>query len=252
MGDSLGSLVDSGAMFFPTNLTSLEAWWDFTDLTTLYQDTARTQPVTTDAQAIKGVTDKSGNGNHLSEATNGPLYKVNIINGKPIARFDGLNDRLSVTLTSTIAMPYTGFLVLRYQGTPSVNDPATDSDGTPGRAHMNLVANSTNWGVFYGGVISATGAYDTNTHVFCSSAIGGFNSKFRVDGGANTLTAGDAGTCDIDYFTLCNNAAAGGLAYAEIDFMQMLLFSGDLSAADKDSVGRYLAAVAGTTWTAVS
>jgi lysophospholipase L1-like esterase len=42
---------------------------DLNDLTSLWQDTARTVAVTAVGQTVKGITDKSGNGNHLNNAT---------------------------------------------------------------------------------------------------------------------------------------------------------------------------------------
>ena len=75
----------------------LKAWYDFSDISTLWQDTARTSAITADAQTIGGVTDKSGTGRHLQAPTtaNEPAYKTGIIAGKSIARLDGTDDRLS-------------------------------------------------------------------------------------------------------------------------------------------------------------
>lgn len=59
----------------PFNPTSLftggqtGGWWDASDMTTLWQDSGRTTPATAAGQAIGAIDDKSGNGNHLLQAT---------------------------------------------------------------------------------------------------------------------------------------------------------------------------------------
>lgn len=106
------TLVDGGGggAWNPLSLSPVE-WYDFSDIATLFQDTARTSAVTTDGQSIKGVADKSGNSNHLSQATNPPTYKTSIQNSLSVARFDGLNDVL--TMPNLTAAPITFFVAYR-------------------------------------------------------------------------------------------------------------------------------------------
>lgn len=83
------------ASFTPASL-SPAVWYDPSDLTTLFQDTAGTTPITTAGQGVARINDKSGNGLHLTQATaaNAPTYQVDG-NGKPYLLFDGVNDYLS-------------------------------------------------------------------------------------------------------------------------------------------------------------
>jgi hypothetical protein len=55
--------------------------------------------------------DLSGNGNHATQATAAkkPLYKVNIVNGQPVVRFDAVDDAMTTSLVLTA--PYTVFVV---------------------------------------------------------------------------------------------------------------------------------------------
>lgn len=62
----------SGALWTPLqNFAAAErgAWYDFNDLGVLFQDTTGLVPVTTVGQSVAFVLDKSGNGNHLTQAT---------------------------------------------------------------------------------------------------------------------------------------------------------------------------------------
>lgn len=73
--------------FSPTKLFTggvVGAWYDPTDIGTLFKDVAGTDPVTADGDAVALMLDKSGNGKHMLQATSGsrPLYKIDL-NGKP-------------------------------------------------------------------------------------------------------------------------------------------------------------------------
>lgn len=51
-------------------------WFDFSDLSTMFQDTAGTVPVTAVGQSVARVNDKSGRGNHATQATAGNRPKL--------------------------------------------------------------------------------------------------------------------------------------------------------------------------------
>ncbi len=74
-------------------------WFDPSDLTTLYQDSAGTTPVTAAGQSVGLIRDKSGRGNHATAAgTKRPTYQIDA-SGRPYLSFDGVDDAL---VTSTI------------------------------------------------------------------------------------------------------------------------------------------------------
>ena len=67
-------------------------WWDPSDISTLFQDTAATTPVTAPGQAVACILDKSGNNNHFIQTTSGyrPVYQVDS-NGYPYLQFTEAN-----------------------------------------------------------------------------------------------------------------------------------------------------------------
>jgi len=99
MGVSLGPIRGRGEEeeFDPASVfSSGEAggWYDPSDLSTMFQDTAGSTPVTTAGQSVARINDKSGRGLHLTQATaaNQPTYQV--ADGRPYLSFDGTNDCL--------------------------------------------------------------------------------------------------------------------------------------------------------------
>lgn len=76
---------------------------DFSLLSSLYTDSARSVAVSADGDVIGGVADQSGNAVHLSQPTAAakPIYKTGILNGKSVARFDGVDDYAFGSLNPT-------------------------------------------------------------------------------------------------------------------------------------------------------
>lgn len=89
-----GIMASTAAPFSPTDLT-LTGWWDPSDISTLWQDTAGTTPVTADGDPVARIDDKSGNGRNLTQSTSTarPLYKTG--SGLYWLEFDGIDDQIN-------------------------------------------------------------------------------------------------------------------------------------------------------------
>lgn len=70
--------------------------FDFNDLSTMYQDSAGTIPVTGVGQPVGRVLDKSGRGNHATQSTSAkrPILQQNATTGAYYLSFDGVDDCL--------------------------------------------------------------------------------------------------------------------------------------------------------------
>jgi hypothetical protein len=66
-----------GGVFSPASL-SPTAWYDPSDMSTLFQDSAGSTPVTAVEQPVGRISDKSGNGRHATQATTSlkPTYSA--------------------------------------------------------------------------------------------------------------------------------------------------------------------------------
>jgi hypothetical protein len=71
------------------------AWYDPSDLSTLFQDSAGTTPVTTAGQPVGLMLDKSGNANHATQATAAarPTYQTDDV--LHWLEFDGVDDTMA-------------------------------------------------------------------------------------------------------------------------------------------------------------
>jgi len=128
------------------------AWYDPSDLSTLFQDAAGTTPVTADGDPVGLMTDKSGNGNDASQAVAAarPTYKTDGI--LHWLEFDGVDDGLAL-YTSTTATTLSSIMginttdtkfVFRTNADQGINFLGAVQDGSPTiTMHSNLTVNPT-------------------------------------------------------------------------------------------------------------
>ena len=103
--------LSTWSSFTPASVTGLQAWYDASDASTLYDATSGGSLVAADG-AVARWEDKSGNGRHATQSTSGnrPLRKAAIQAGKSVLRFDGSNDSLPVdSVASTLSGDDTAF-----------------------------------------------------------------------------------------------------------------------------------------------
>ena len=114
------------------------AWYDPSDLTTMFQDRAGTTPVTADGQTVGLILDKSGRGNHNTAPSDAarPLYRTD--GTYHWLQFDGVDDSLN---TATINFTATDKISLAY-GIKRANDSAA----IIAELSLNNIAND---GTFY-------------------------------------------------------------------------------------------------------
>jgi hypothetical protein len=212
----------AAAAFSPLSISGLVGWWDLSDLSTLWKDTARSIPVTANGDVIKGITDKSPGGHHLSQATNGPTYVDVGQNGRSLARFNGTSQNIGIAGWAQ-AQPVT--LICAAKGTTGTS--ASLVGGTGLRIdHYGNVQMAATTGV-------TIKAADSSQHVF-AVIFNGASSKGWVDGGAGTT--GNPGTSGITVgaFNL------GGSDFEPCDHDEVLMYDSALSLANINAAAAYL------------
>lgn len=112
----------SSVAFSPLSLfagAAAGAWYDPSDIATLWQDSARTTPVTAHGDPVGAIDDKSGNAHHWLQSTAGklPLYQVS--GSEKFLLLDGADDFM--TSAWALAFPFDRVSAIR-QVTWTAND----------------------------------------------------------------------------------------------------------------------------------
>jgi hypothetical protein len=139
-----------------------------------------------DGEKVASWPDSSGNERDVAQAEEAkqPLLKTGILGGKPVVRFDGLEDFLKAT-GFELAQPNTVFVVGRGSTAGAFVDGGVDT------SHRHLIQRIIGpvWGISAGTGLTG-GTADSDFHVF-TAVFDGAASRFLVDG-ATTLE-GNAG-----------------------------------------------------------
>jgi len=174
--------------------TTEGAWYDPSDLSTLFQDSAGTTPVTASGQPVGKMLDKSGNGNHAVQAT--PAKRPTYTEGSGLAwlAFEGVDDAMAtaaIDFTGTDQMSvFAGVRKLSDAATgvmAEISADATDSDGT--FAMYNSSNSTVNGAGFFSKGTAIAGAFVTvglvppaNAALTGLGDISGDSSIIRING----------------------------------------------------------------------
>jgi len=232
--------------FSPRSIAGLVSWWDFGDLTTLRQNSDGTTPATANGDRVAYVADKAGSTN-LTQSSNSLCGSLAI---------PGMNGKNSVVMPSTSGARYdiaafpggtasfntadqTWFLVARYTGANDWCAALNNRAGFFVDVAQNVSANA------YSGV-STVPTYRVNGSPIAPTvtrpllrAVLGLNRPYQLT--VSNINPNDTG----------NGApGAGGTTYGLGgfgttltfigDFCEFLLYFRNLSAAEIESVERYL------------
>ena len=202
------------------------AWYDPSNFSTLFQDSAGTTPVTAVEQPVGRILDISGNGNHAFQTISAdrPVLKIDG-NGKYYLFFDGISDSLStnsISFTSTNKMSVFSGVRKLTDAVQMLFELSAVVDVNNGS--WNLFNLSTKFTTDSRGtassrtVIAATPVAPSTTVVSLLKDIAGDVNSGRINAGTFSTDSADQGTGNYGNYPLYIGGRAGA----------SLLFNGNL------------------------
>ncbi|MGH9226165.1 MAG: hypothetical protein ACRD2W_20810, partial [Acidimicrobiales bacterium] len=232
-GPEFGVAFISEAPFSPAHVAGMQAWFKADSLGLA------------DGAAVGSWADSSTFGRHATQGTAAkqPTFKAAIVGGKPVVRFDGVDDTLQTTTWAAVAQPTTIFVVAKAAATAPGAAFAMVLDDVGGAARNVLYYSASSQWLMHAGANVVGPAVDLAAHIF-ALGFNGAASKIRVGGGAGVT--GDAGAQGFDGLTLGNDFFASFPFNGDI--AEVVAYAGLLSLGDLDAVGGHLAAKYGLSW----
>jgi hypothetical protein len=222
------------AVFNPLSV-SPDAWYDPSDLTTLFQNSNGTTAVAADGDPVGYMADKSGNGKHLVQAVAGsrPLYKTS--GGLSWLLFDGTNDFISGALI--LAQPYDRLTAMRVD---TFVDNRYLLDGESDQAVLRQRTTTPDLSQYAGAVGASNSAMSLAAAHVVTEHFEGASSILKID---STSVATSVGTTNATAFTI--GASPSGGNPTPMRFYGGFLKAGTLSAGNLASLQAYLRTKAG-------
>ena len=221
----------------PADLTDLAGWWK-----------ADAGAPTVDSDPVSSWQDQSGNGYHLTQATGSkqPIIKLNIINGLPVIRLDGVDDEL-VTALDVIAagnQPHSLIVIGAYRTgaadgsrIASLGTNSTGEESCIGRLAPGPKAFYDGWGG--GSQGSGTVAADTFYHFTKTYSSGEINGW--LNGTADKVAQAFTYNFSATQRKLNVGSVNGFSAFAAVDVAEVILTHAALTAGERTSLWDYIA-----------
>jgi hypothetical protein len=236
------------------------AWYDPSDLSTLFQDSAGTTPVTTAGQPVGKMLDKSGNDNHATQATSAARPTYQTAGGLHYLAFDGVDDAMATgTITPGVdkAQVFAGVRKLSDAASAVISELGpniTANDGSfglfapPSNGGNNYRFYPTGTVRFQAATSAATYAPPITNILTGLSDISGDLGTLRIDGGQVAQATGNLGTGNFLAYPLYIGARNGTSQFFNGNMYGLITrFGPNLTDAQIASTEAYIAAKTGVT-----
>lgn len=222
--------------FLPTDISNIEFWYDASDTST----------ITKASDLVSAWNDKSGQGNNLAQATgtNQPLWVDSVQNGKPVIKFDGVDNFMTGTTVAT-TQPTTFLIVAKMSvdifDSETVFD--TVSDGATSRQVMGSDFDE-NILIWYAGISGTYTPLDSTNFKTYNGILNGATSYLRQQG-VEVIADFDAGAGVLNGITV--GQAYGGSQVGAPWIAEFICYNKTLTAQEIIDIEAYLTNKWGTT-----
>jgi len=235
--------------FTPPSIAGCQLWLDAADGATLYDSVSGGQRIGNN-QIVRRWEDKSGNGRHASEATNGPTRKTSEQNGYSALLFNGSSTFLAGSSTPSTANERTVFAI-----TKSANTTGADffQIGVYGAANFRAFALRQGYGAPNSGISSDLIANNVNVngeqltinqyHVSCWRQKSSTRDvRYWHNGVEKTVTGRPDSFSAADGFFVGKIRTTNDLSFWNGYIAEVIIYDVELSDADRATVETYLTA----------
>ena len=213
------------------NLSGKLCWFDANDITG-----------SSNGDALSSWPSRHDSGVSASNSTSStqPIYNTNQVNSLPAVNFDA--DYLEVNYGSNTSQPLTAFIVCAYDVTSGggSNNALDGRDNPSGYRAVNFSMRTNGWGSYAGSswMQPSTGSPDTDWHYF-TVYLNGASSYVRKDGVSHAT--GNPGSQGTNGQILGMWKGKNTSYYMNGKIAEILIFSGTLSDANRNTTESYLA-----------
>lgn len=232
--------------FDENTVASLAHWVKADDLTALYQDSSKTTPVASDGDPVGAWVDQVADEYTQATTTAKPTWRESVaaLNNQPALDFDG-GDWLQGAFASPTTQPTTIFVVAKADSVGVAVQYVFDGDDGTNRNLFQF--NSTPEYFIHAGATLSGGTPNTNAHIY-TIIFNSVSSAFFADG--TSILSGDAGSNILDGLTIGAKNSLSQEWPGEI--AELLIYTADLTANEKNLVQNYLASKYGISVTEFS
>lgn len=241
--------------FVPLPINGLAAWYDPSDLSTLWQDEACTVPVTASGQTVALMLDKSGNDRHFLRATEAARPSYQASGGLHWLQCDGVDDGMA-----TAAFGWGGDEVTAITGVRKLSDAAPGvvfefaEGGVGANGRFGLLAPSTTLtnrvafisrGTASASAVATASAFaaPATLAIACLGKISSDTSLLRINGVQVAQSTGDQGAGTFGTYPLYLGSRGGNAFNGH--FYGMALYSRVLAPAELEQAEAWMTAKAG-------